>query len=276
MTGYPKTLHHPQYRRGHAVPVPGTGKLVNTPQGPVEVRTAFQGIPDLFPPLTVHNPDHEAQARAKGYLEQGEAPPPMADFSEYPLMLSHPDYEPETPDEVTAVRNDQGQLVTTTIKGKPAKMPHVFVNTLAEEKAWHTKGYRRPGKSDPQAAEAAKASPYVAGRVTAEYTKVVDGKLVQDPGLPPAGPIEYPKWITTGKDPDTGDPIGKEVKSRAEEIALCERLGLPLPGTPKIDVPAAIATYAQSVAKPLTRGQRAAATRAANKALKAAQSQPAA
>lgn len=273
MTSFPKTMTHPHARKGSAKPVqykdPVSGRAV----------TDYQGTPDRLPPLFVENAEQEERARAKGYLDFGEAPPPVAGYSEYPLMLVHPKHVDAVPEERHPYRKTEGGPVEWNITpGKPEQFPHVTVHDADQEETWKAKGYERPGRADPQAVADAKASPHVPGRTTSEWPKMVDGVLVEDPDAPPDGPEEYPKWITTGKHPDTGDVMGKTVASREGEVALRTKLGLPPIAEPvkrPLLTASPMTTFREAVDKPLTRGQKAAATRAANKARKAAE-QPAA
>lgn len=208
---YPKRMVHPSYKKADPKIVPGT-EIYNS-RG--EVKTAqYRGGPDMFPPVDVPNADQEAQYRAKGYLPYGETPMNVVPFKEYPLMLSHPDFEP-TVETIVEERDGNGKLVRPAIPGRPAKFAPVQVNDADEEKTWTERGYERPGKSDPDAVQAAISAPYVPGRVASEYPKWVNGQMVEDPNKP-AGPQEYPKWITINGHPDGG----KVVKNRSEEIAL--------------------------------------------------------
>ena len=210
-TEFPKRMVHPAYKKSDPKPVPGTE--IYKANG--EIKTAhYRGEPDRFPPVDVPNADQEAQYRAKGYLPYGETPMNVVAFKEYPLMLSHPDYEPAV-EAIVEQRDANGKLVSAGIPGTPAKLAPVQVNDPDDEAKWTDRGYERPGKSDPEAVQASISSPYVPGRVASEYPKMVGGVLVQDPSLP-AGPAEYPKWVSI-KDHPHG---GKEVRSRAEEIAL--------------------------------------------------------
>lgn len=296
MTSYPKTMTHPHARKGSYKPVPGSGRAVRQDDGtPGEKLMAYQGTPDRLPPLFVENAEQEERARAKGYLDFGEAPPPVAGYSEYPLMLVHPKHVDAVPEERRPYRTTEGgPLEWNIIPGKPEQFPNVTVNDADQEEAWKAKGYERPGRADPQAVADARASPYVPGRTTSEWPKMVNGVLVEDPDAPPSGPEEYPLWITTGKHPDTGEAMGKTVASREEEIALCKKLDLPLraaltkvPAEPEGAVTVtmsrpedikAMRDAGHEVADngtlaPLTRGQKAAVTRAANKARKAGDNQ---
>jgi len=199
---YPKTMQHPSYKPAVVKEVPVTSSITG--------RTIkdYYGTPDRYPPVTVNNEDQEERHRAMGYIEYGEAPKPMIEFSEFPLMLTHPDHIPAVEQQVFATRDQNTGAVTThTIAGSPAKLPAVTVRNATEEAEWKAKGYHRPGRADPDAVEAAKASPHVPGRVVEEFPKMVDGKVV-DPRPNLHGFQEYPKWVN-----------GVVVNSAAEELA---------------------------------------------------------
>ncbi len=187
MSYYPKHLVHPAYRASEIKPVvkqvPGTGKTI----------TDYHGTPDRYPPVTVNNEDQEARHRAMGYLEFGEAPPKMTAFNEYPLVLTHPEYLEPTAPETLAKRDENNALTTWTIKGSPGAFLPVTVNSPEEERGWASKGYRRPGLSDPAAVEAAKAAPYDPARVIQEFPKMVDGEVV-DPAATFDTHQKYPIW----------------------------------------------------------------------------------
>lgn len=186
MNGYPKTLNHPSYQKGSVKAVPMTSPITG------RTITDYYGTPDRFPPVTVKNEDEEEYYRARGYRAPGEAGESMKVHHEYPKMLHHPQYEAAVPDEQVAERKD-GRLTVTVIKGKPAKFPPVIVNSPEEVEQWLAKGYEER-KSDPSAFETAQASPYVPGRVTEEWPKMVNGQIV-DPRPKESGIIEYPKWV---------------------------------------------------------------------------------
>jgi len=90
---YPKTLVHPHARQGKATPVHGTD-----PESGRQF-VDYQGTPDMFPPVTVSDPDSEALHRAKGYRPAGEsdaaafansfaAPPSDFVHAEYPKFIA--------------------------------------------------------------------------------------------------------------------------------------------------------------------------------------------
>ncbi len=284
-TAYPKTMTHPHHRKGTYKAIPGTGKV--QADGTV-VNPDYQGTADRFPPMFVNNADQEDMARAQGYLQHGEAMPAMKEGTEYPLMLVHPKHEDAIPDDKVPHKVGNGPVSIVIVPGKPEKFPHVTVHDEAQEKIWTAKGWDRPGVCDPQAVEDSRAMPYDPNRPPGqEWPKIINGVLTQDPDAVPEAK-SYPMWITTGKDPNTGDPIGKAVENLEEHIALCKRLGMPEPGvvTPSplltvslikseirkmqeaavdaaIPVPAIEETTAHVN---LTRGQKIAATKARKKA----------
>lgn len=203
MSAYePKVMKHPSARKGKITEIKGLDATTGRP------FTDYQGEPDQFPDVTAKDATTEAYYRSRGYLVPGEVPPPPAEYSEYPVMLVHPGYVAAVPDDFAIEKGDHGEIIRHKIPGSPEKFPPRQANDAAEEKAWGEKGYARSGHDDPDAIRTANASPYVPGRETAEYPKVVNGTVI-DPNAPAGGPIEYPKWV--------GDKL---VNSRAEELAL--------------------------------------------------------
>lgn len=268
---YPLVMNHPAHQKAEVQTVEKFD-----PNRPADQQVQLrQARPERYPPVTVHTSDQEEMYRSQGYVPFGEAPPPIADFSDYPVMLSHPDYVAEIPDETVAERDPQTKQITTfVIKGKPAQFPPMVANDAAEEKALAKKGYRRQGQSDPTAASRRAAGTTLDYKPQQYPMAGSDGQVVTDPSLPPSGPAQYPMWINTGKRDAEGNPIGVMVNSAAEELQVRRNLTpaefasapvFPVSGeTPRAAVPQ------------MTRGQRAAATRAANRARKAAEAQPAA
>lgn len=181
----PKTLNHPHYRK--SVPQ----KIVSM-QGDVEL-TNWRGDPDLFPPITVNNPEQEAFYRAKGYLAPGEPMPKSADYAEYPVMLSHPGHVDAIPDDFDIKKDTNGAIISTRIPGSPEKFPPQMAKDEAGEKVLEAKGYKRIGKADADASERAQASPFDPGFDPKEFPKMVDGKIV-DPHNTMAHD-RYPMWI---------------------------------------------------------------------------------
>ena len=180
---YPKAMVHPGY---HPAKIVRPGKWGE----PVTAAPA----PDSFPPVTVNNEQQEEMHRAMGYREQGEAPPPMIDYSEYPLMLVHPEHVDGVPAQSFARKDEAtGAITTWTEPGIPEKYPHRQVNNAAEEAEWTAKGWQRPGRADPDAMQASRASPHVPDRTVQEWPKMVDGKVV-DPYTANDGPQLYPMW----------------------------------------------------------------------------------
>jgi hypothetical protein len=131
----------------------------------------------------------------------------MAEYKEFPKTMNHPAHQsarqirpfiPATPNNPVQLEEWQGE-----------RYPAVIVHD-ADAEAWHAaKGYVPAGTSDPKAFSAAHASPYVAGRTTSEWPKMLDGKLVQDPNAPKGGPAEYPKWVNL--------PNGNAIVAQSEE-----------------------------------------------------------
>ncbi len=210
-TEYPKQMVHPAYVKGTTTAVHGEDSVSG------RKFIDYQGTPDRYPPVAVSNPDEEAQYRAKGYKAYGEPDMNAIGFIEYPKMMVHPQHEPAV-EAIVETRNGAGQLLSAAIPGRAAKFPPMTVNNPREEESATARGYETPGKSDPEAMAASKASPYQPGRVTNEYPKMVDGKLVQDPAIDLNAAKEYPKWIAAH---------GKQVNNRAEEEALLGPLAAP-------------------------------------------------
>lgn len=174
----PKALHHPHFHKGNRTKLPNGD---------------WQGESDVFPPVTVNNPDQEGFYRAKGYLAHGEKPPVSAEYREYPLMLSHPEHVDAVPEQRIMFKGADGKPVEQIVPGTPERFPHAIVKSKADEQSWLAKGYRRLGKPDPDAAERAQASPFNPDFVPQEFPKMVDGKIVD-----PFNEVkfqEYPKWV---------------------------------------------------------------------------------
>jgi|SRR6202021_1892353 len=198
----PKTMHHPQYRKS----VPQAIESVDASSG--RPFKDYVGTPELFPPVTVETADQEALYRSKGYFMPSESPPPPPEWSEYPVMLVHPDHVDAVPDETVPIKTDQG-IVFNKIPGRPEKFPPRAANNPTEEKALEQNGYKRAGVADPDAVRTAHAAPFDPSAVTQEFPKWVNGTLI-DPGAASRNGVqEYPKWV--------GDKI---VNSAAEEAKL--------------------------------------------------------
>jgi hypothetical protein len=195
-------MKHPHARKGKVTQIKGVDAVSGRP------FTDSQGEPDVFPDVTVKDPHTEAYYRARGYIIPGEVPPPPAEYAEYPVMLVHPEHVDAIPDDWHIEKGDNGEIIRHKILGKPEVFPPRQANTEAEEESLGQKGYKRAGQDNPDAIRSAHASPYVPGRKTQEYPKMVNGEI-EDPEAPSGGPIQYPKWI--------GDKL---VHSRAEEEAL--------------------------------------------------------
>lgn len=210
----PRVMAHPHARKGKITPIVGMDAVSGMP-----FRDS-QGEPDVFPDVTVKDPETETYYRARGYLFHGEVPPPPAEYSEYPVMLVHPNHKDAVPDDWAVERGEGGQILRTRIPGVSEVFPPRQVSTAAEEADWGKKGYARAGHDDPDAIRTQNASPYVPGRVIEEFPKVENGVVV-DPNAPHVGPIEYPKWV--------GDKL---VNNRAEENALKGIVAPPAPAAP--------------------------------------------
>lgn len=214
---FPKEMWHPQFRKGKVIsetPTTLDGRPLLDKNGQIQAALkSTYAEPDLFPPVIVRDPSNEAFHRAKGYLGPGEAAPMPADFSEYPVILSHPDHVDARPQIVEMVRDDVGQIKTVTIPGHPEKYPPIIAKDKHEEASAVSKGYARKGHSDPTANQHARAVPYDPDFKVEEYPKMVDGVIVD-----PHGAVQhnrYPMYV--------GDTL---VHSHAEEVAIKRAKGM--------------------------------------------------
>lgn len=187
MTQYPVTMHHPHFRKGNMRAVDSQANAVGF-KGISDIR----GEPDLFPPVVVHNDAQEGFHRSKGYLLPGEAPAPKAAYSEYPVMLHHPDHVDGVPDTFD-IRKEPSGVVTFRVPGTPERFPPVTARNADEEEQWISKGYARAGKADADASAKSKANPYDPNYHHDEYPKMVDG-LIVDPHNE-IGFQRYPMWV---------------------------------------------------------------------------------
>lgn len=197
-----KLMKHPHARKGEIHEIKGIDQVSGRP------FTDSQGEPDVFPDVTVKDPTTEAYYRSRGYLIPGEVPPPPAEYSEYPVMLVHPDHADAVADDFTIEKAENGEIIRHRIPGTPEKFPSKTANSKAEEKKLGHDGYKRAGNDNPDAIRTAKANPHRPGHETKEYPKVVNGHVV-DPNAKRGGPAEYPKYI--------GEKL---VNNRSEEEAL--------------------------------------------------------
>ena len=81
---YPKMMQHPHARKGAA-----TKLDPNLP----DRKSDWQGTPDKFPPVLVHNEDQEEQYLAQGYWTLGTSSPEA--FAASVASAPPEDYEPE-------------------------------------------------------------------------------------------------------------------------------------------------------------------------------------
>lgn len=200
-----RVMTHPHARKGKITQIKGLDAVTGRP------FTDSQGEPDVFPDVTVRDPNTETYYRARGYIVPGEVPAPPAEYAEYPVMLVHPGHVDAVPVDWHIEKGDNGEIIRHRIEGKPEVYPPRQANDEFEERDLEKKGYARVGHDDPEAIRRSAASPYVAGRKTQEFPKMVGG-VIEDPDAQTGGPIQYPKWI--------GDKL---VNSRAEEEALTGR-----------------------------------------------------
>lgn len=157
-----------------------------------------------LPPMTAHSPVEEEELASRGY-----APVAVPEFSEYPLMMTHPDHEPakevspakyNTPD--GAAPRGGGDLMAAArlhsyvaAVQEPERYPAVTVSNVVEEHQYATQGYIRGGASNQTAFSQA---------VAANHNPQSEAREV----------LQFPKWLT--------GPDGEAVlaKTSDEERAL--------------------------------------------------------
>jgi hypothetical protein len=131
----------------------------------------------------------------------------------YPMIMNHPSNRPARKIADAAPAHPPETYFATPEQWEAEKWPQVTVTTPDDEAYYEAKGYKPAGNPDAAAFSMAQSSPYVAGRKTNEYPKMLNGVLVQDPNAPASNFQEFPKWII----PPQGDAI--LVKCAAEEEA---------------------------------------------------------
>ena len=225
MSGYPKVMHHPAAAAAKLIPV-----VTQYPSG--KTITDYHSEPARYLPVTVENEDQEARERARGYLPHGEKGPPVAGYSEFPKMLVHPKHVPAVMEEVIPRKGPNSEIIYDKIPGKPEAHPARTANNAAEEEALRAQGYHTPVLSDPAAAEAAGASPYIPGRNVSEWPKMINGVLTPDPALKGRpDPNRYPMWLADGGRDREGNQTGVTVHNPDQEAAHLAKMGkaVPLP-----------------------------------------------
>ena len=178
----------------------------------------------------------------------------MTEYQEYPLTMAHPAYHPG--DVGREVRSPHG--FTYYEGGKPVRFPPVTVGSADDEEYYAAQGYKRAGKSDPAAyARAHAVAAEMSNYEPKEYPKWVGDRLVNSPeeeaGAPPvveAAPVEPEK-----------SAIELENEALKAQIAALMAAQQPPPEEPAADV---------AEDQPLTRGQKAWATRQARQQAAAA------
>lgn len=203
MARYPLTMKHPNEKRSQ----PQAERGVD--QGSGKAFVDYRGTPDMFPPVVVNNERQEGEHRAKGYVGHDEAFPETGEYVEYPKWMQHETHDP------------------------------VMVNTAEQQAEAEAKGYFEPGHSDSEAVEAAHAAPYVPGRQTAEWPKMVNGVMSYGPEEPDTGPVQYPKALTP---PHGGEQVF--VNNPTEEAATFKRWGLVPKKNEIVEAPDGIETVA--------------------------------
>lgn len=205
--GFPVVMTHPQYKAAETwVSGAGDGN--------------FNSSPARFPPVTVNDENQEAMYRARGYLRYGEAMPKVAEYSEYPLMMSHPDHADAVPVTMGA-RMENGQMIQFTIAGTAEKLAPVTVTNADQEEHWRVKGYARAGHTDEHAFEKATVSPGEPGDEWPQWVEQEDGTtiLMQDPDSPVDDPDEYPKCL------NFADGTYQIAKDRVDEANILKARG---------------------------------------------------
>lgn len=200
---YPLLMTHPNARKGKIEAY----ERADNYNGAAGVVQGFHGEPDVFPPMMVATSGQEESARALGYRMPGETPEKTG-YAEFPKCLKHPEHRPEQV-ELMPVKDPQGNII---IPGRPrieVHKPDVFVNNEREQAAWEAKGYKEPGRGDPEATLRALSG------IDLDY------EPEDDSGLPPgdraaSGLPAYPMWV--------GDRV---VNSRAEHEALIGKSAMP-------------------------------------------------
>jgi hypothetical protein len=77
----------------------------------------------------------------------------MTEYSDYPMTLAHPNFQPSKsiPIPGTEIYNGNGEVIRRDYRGTPLLMPPVTVKNEAEEEYYRAQGYERAGKVDPAA-----------------------------------------------------------------------------------------------------------------------------
>lgn len=182
---FPVVMTHPQYKPAET--------WVSDAD---DVDSNKHNSPARYPPVTVNTEDQEAMYRARGYLRYGESMPKAVEYSEFPLMMWHPNHVEAIPPSMGA-RMENGQMIQFTIAGTPEKLPPMVARDEADEERWQAKGYERAGKTDELAFEKATVSPGEPGDEWPKWVEQEDGSMVLmgDPDTPADDPSEFPKWI---------------------------------------------------------------------------------
>ena len=143
-------------------------------------------------------------------------------YTDFPLWMDHPSFQAAVISDAWAPPPGYpaGMPWSPPVgyeppKGKPAVWPPVQVNNPDQEEYQASRGYMRRKVSRKQAQEVRDLAIIPQGHEHQEWPRIVNGKLEQDPRLPPPEKGEYPKYVRA-------DGIEKLVKSRAEEQAFLE------------------------------------------------------
>lgn len=132
---------------------------------------------------------------------------------EYPRWLHHPGEQPAILSDDYAGGQRPPMSGYQAPGGRPRMFPPVMVNNEDQEAYYVSRGYE-PGQSTKAAFIAAQeAAQLPSGYRQQDYPMMVDGRLVQDPGLPPPVDTNYPKWVD--------GPKGRELaRDAADELRI--------------------------------------------------------
>lgn len=143
------------------------------------------------------------------------------DYQEFPKVLKHPAHQRarKVAEATPAIPPSLGVplIPAQPEQWEPERFADVTVMSADDEAYYVAKGYVSAGNPDAAAFETAHASPFVAGRKVAEWPKIINGVLTQDPDAPISTFAKYPMWLT----PEVGEPV--LVASESEEKIMRDR-----------------------------------------------------
>ena len=219
MSEYPLAMRHPSHKQAEL-----SNAGVNMSTGAVSGNA--QGKPEMWPPVNVTNSEQEEYHRAQGYVGATEPFPEVGThYSDYPVMLYHPDYKPAVFDKTDILKRLEQEQFPPRIAASPD-----------DEERLEADGYKRRGHADAPSFDKAYTAPGMPGD---EWPKLINGVLVEDPdAAPPLPPDVFPMWVH----PEQGE--GRVVNDSVEYAKV---MGKPYPGTAKAET-ASVAAVA--VAEP--------------------------